>query len=133
MATRGKYPEQCRYCLHSCNPCPFEENKKIIYKFVGTRPLKRQQEGSTLPPKTKRITGRRYSLLDRYKTQEAASDRARYLRQLHTHRIGYSLRVVVLPKSQWGAVNWDIKPFALYVLNGRGKIARKQGIAQLFE
>ena len=132
MATRGKYPEQCRYCLHSCNPCLFEENKRIRYKIIEIRPLKRLPEGSTLPPKTKRISGRRYSFLDRYKTQDAASDRARYLRQLHTHRIGYSLRVVVLPKSQWGAVDWDIKPVALYVLYGREKTKSNKGLSQLF-
>lgn len=90
-------------------------------------------KGSTLPPKTKIIRGKRYKLAGRYETKKAAKERAETLRRWSSTRIGFSARVVPLPKSEWGAVDWDVHKFAIYIRSGRSRVERLKGLGDLFE
>ena len=88
-----------------------------------------------LPLKTRMIDGKRYKFYgrwNRYQTKLQATERARFLRGLHSNRKGFSLRVVHLPKDEWGQ-EWDIHQYALYVRYGRLPYRKAhKGLSEIF-
>ena len=70
-----------------------------------------------LPKTRKIINGNFYNLKHRFETKEKAENSAKYQRMMRNFRRGYSIKVVKLPKDQWGQ-SWDIHKWATYEYEG---------------
>ena len=66
-----------------------------------------------LPKPRKIIDGKFYNLKHRFKTLVRANESAKYHRMMRNFRRGYSIKVVKLPKEQWGQ-SWDVHKYATY-------------------
>jgi len=86
------------------------------------------------PKKYKIINGLVHTLRFRHETKKKAEDSVKYQKMLHSTRMGYSLVVVKLPKSEWGMVDWDRRPWATYEYLGHipHDPHAGQGLAALF-
>jgi len=86
------------------------------------------------PKQYKVINGLLHKLRFKFQTKATAVDAAKYQRIMHSSRMGYSIVVVKLPRSQWGMVDWDRRPWATYEYLGHipHDPDAGQGLAALF-
>jgi hypothetical protein len=68
---------------------------------------------SHLPKQQKIIDGKLYTFKHRFETKSKAEDSAKYQRMMHNFRTAYSIKVIKLPKDQWGE-SWNTHKWATY-------------------
>ena len=86
-----------------------------------------------MPKSQKIIDGKLYKLRFRFSNKRKAEESAEYQRHVHSSRLGYSIRVVLLPKDQRGMVDWDKKKYATYEYLGFVPKESTGGLSLLFE
>lgn len=88
----------------------------------------------SLPKSRKIIDGKIYTFKHRFETIAKAKDSAKYQRMMHNFRRGYSIKVVKLPREQWG-LSWNIHKYATYEYLGFFPENKTpgQGLGALFE